>query len=168
MYKISIHKLEKDFLQLVKTIGNNPVKEDFIKILDDIIDENIEAKHFTSEGLKDTFAYVVGEPKNITRMFTAHYDTVGNNVVRTEKFATNPYGHAVSVIEGVKSDNYYISSTDNEILGADDRAGCLVLANLIKAEIEGLYIFFPNEETGANASRTLSLKYDEIIKPTLS
>ena len=56
MYKISINKLEKDFLQLVQTIGNNPVKEDFIKILDDIIDENIEAKHFTSEGLKDTFA----------------------------------------------------------------------------------------------------------------
>ena len=177
MYQIEINKLEDDFLKLVTSIGSNPNMDDFIFTLNGIINESVEEMYFSSEQLKSTFYYVVGKPTEITRMFTAHYDTVGkqvdrevmwqkDNSLQDPSFAYNKSYPTVLKLENVAVNQHFISSENNDILGADDRAGCLVLAHMIKAGIEGIYMFFPNEESGAGASRALSAEYNTLIKPT--
>lgn len=159
MYQTTISKIEIDFLKLVSSIGRTPNKEEFLNLLNEIIDENIDENDINIHGLSDTFYYVVGdEPEKITRLFTAHYDTVRETVVRK---VINEY--PAFEVKGVICDNGYVSTIDKNILGADDRAGCLVLANMIKAGVEGIYVFFPDEESGAGSSAKFSEKYDEII-----
>jgi len=76
---------------------------------------------------------------NSNTMFAAHLDTVGGDV---------PVEH---VIEG-----NIIKTDGKSILGADDKAGVVVLLYMIEAGIPGMYTFFLGEEVGCKGSRALS------------
>ena len=78
-------------------------------------------------------------------MFTSHLDT-----------ATAAYTEVNHVIE----DNI-IKTDGKSILGADDKAGVVIMLYMIKNKIPGLYYFFLGEEVGCLGSRDLAAKHKE-------
>ena len=75
----------------------------------------------------------IGESKTI---FACHLDTVSKTV-----------DNVVHVIDGE-----YIKTNGKTILGADDKAGVVILLYLISKKIPGLYYFFLGEEVGCIGS----------------
>jgi hypothetical protein len=73
-----------------------------------------------------------------TTMFTSHLDTVGGD----------------KDITHVIKDNI-IRSDGKSILGADDKAGVVIMLYMIEQKIPGLYQFFLGEEVGCKGSRAL-------------
>lgn len=84
------------------------------------------------------FYHVVGD--NPDTMFNCHFDTVGGD----------------KRIVAVEEDNGLIKSDGTSILGADDKAGVVVLLYMIEAGVPGLYYFFLGEEVGCIGSGKLS------------
>ena len=76
---------------------------------------------------------------NPTILYTAHYDTAGDSIVELESKENMPH---------------IMYNKEKGILGADDKAGLTVLSFMIEHKIEGLYVFFGDEESGASQSRT--------------
>jgi hypothetical protein len=77
---------------------------------------------------------------NPTTMFTSHLDTAS---------------YDYSVVNHVVKDNI-IYSDGSTILGADDKAGVVILIYMMEYNIPGLYYFFLGEERGCIGSRKLS------------
>ncbi len=73
-------------------------------------------------------------------MFTSHLDT-----------ATN----ALTSINHVFDENI-IKTDGKSILGADDKAGVVIMLNMIENNIPGLYYFFLGEEVGCVGSKKVS------------
>jgi hypothetical protein len=73
-------------------------------------------------------------------MFTCHLDTACSTQVRVNHV----------------QDGKYIKTDGNSILGADDKAGMVVLLYMIENKIPGLYYFFIGEEVGCVGSGRLS------------
>ena len=73
-------------------------------------------------------------------MFTAHLDT-----------ATSALTDVNHVIEG-----NIIKTDGNSILGADDKAGVVIMLNMIENKIPGLYYFFLGEEVGCIGSKKVA------------
>lgn len=78
---------------------------------------------------------------NPTTMFTSHLDTAS---------------YDYSVVNHVVKDNI-IYSDGSTILGADDKAGVVILIYMMEYNIPGLYYFFLGEERGCVGSRKLSV-----------
>lgn len=76
-------------------------------------------------------------------MFTCHLDTACKEQV---------------VVKHVQTDKY-ISTNGKSILGADDKAGMVVVLYMIENKVPGLYYFFIGEEVGCIGSGNAS-KYD--------
>ena len=76
-------------------------------------------------------------------MFTSHLDTATNQL---------------RVVNHVLEDGF-VKTDGNSILGADDKAGVVILLSMIEAKIEGLYYFFIGEEVGCIGSKLLSDKH---------
>jgi hypothetical protein len=76
-----------------------------------------------------------------TTMFTCHLDTASYG-------GSNPVRH---VFEG-----NFIKTDGSTILGADDKAGMVVLLYMIKKQIPGIYYFFLGEERGCIGSSDVS------------
>jgi hypothetical protein len=90
-------------------------------------------------------------------MFTCHLDTA---CYKQEKVK--------HIIEG-----NFIKTDGTTILGADDKAGMIVLLYMIKNEIPGLYYFFIGEESGCIGSGRLSrnwsnTEFSKYIKKVIS
>ena len=81
---------------------------------------------------------VVGDP---TTMFTCHLDTVGKDSV--------PVTHVV--------DGDMVYTDGRSILGADDKAGMVVLLYMIHNRVPGVYYFFLGEESGCIGSSRVAL-----------
>jgi putative aminopeptidase FrvX len=101
---------------------------------------------------KDMFGnyyHIIGE--NPETMFTAHLD---NHCKKEEKVD----------IKTEINDNgdEFIFADSNTILGADDKAGIVVLLYMIHNNINGLYYFFIGEESGCIGSKNLYSKFNEI------
>jgi len=88
------------------------------------------------------FYITVGE--NFTTMFTCHLDTACsyNRVVKH------------------KHEGNYIYTDGTTILGADDKAGMVVLLYMIEKQVPGLYYFFIGEEVGCVGSSLLAEKFN--------
>jgi hypothetical protein len=82
------------------------------------------------------YYYIVGESDT---MFTAHLDTVGGDVAITH------------VIE-----HGTIKTDGKSILGADDKAGVVILLYMIEKNVPGFYLFPVGEEVGCVGSGKLS------------
>lgn len=101
---------------------------------------------------KDMFGnyyYIIGE--NPQTMFTAHLD---NHCENDDQVTIKT--------ENNNSGDEFILTDGNTILGADDKAGVVVLLYMIYNNIKGLYYFFIGEESGCIGSKNLYSKYDEI------
>jgi hypothetical protein len=99
-------------------------------------------KSYLPEGTKKdaygNFYYLIGE--NPTTMFTCHLDTACSKQVK---------------VNHVQTQNI-IKTDGSSILGADDKAGMVVILNMIENKVPGLYYFFIGEEVGCVGSGKLA------------
>jgi hypothetical protein len=127
------------------------IKETFLKLTSRTYPhgtENILFPYLQELGLEfDQFGNMYKMIGESDVMFTSHLDT-----------ATSQECVVNHVIEGdiIKTDG-------NSILGADDKAGVVIMLNMIENNIPGLYYFFLGEEVGCIGSKALSsyLKNEE-------
>lgn len=134
------------------------VKEKFLELVKTTIPHGYE--HTILEHLpplqRDFFgnAYIkIGEnPKTV---FTCHLDTYS-------------FGHPQKVNIKIKED--FVHTDGTTILGADDKAGVVVLLAMIEAQIPGIYYFFVGEEIGRLGSiyASTSLEFEELGKSATS
>jgi hypothetical protein len=103
--------------------------------------ENLLEPHLPKGYKKDNYGnYYLSVGDNYTTMFTCHLDTASRSVVPVRH---NFYGN-------------YIATDGKSILGADDKAGMVVLLYMISKNIPGLYYFFTGEECGCIGSSDLA------------
>jgi hypothetical protein len=99
-------------------------------------------KSYLPDGYKKdaygNYYYLIGE--NPTTMFTCHLDTACSKQVR---------------VNHVQTQNI-IKTDGKSILGADDKAGMVVVLNMIENKVPGLYYFFIGEEVGCVGSGKLA------------
>lgn len=81
-------------------------------------------------------------------MFTSHFDTVSMEKVK------------VGLRRMEKDGDEIIFTDGSSILGADDKAGVVVMLHMIEHNIPGIYYFFQGEERGGIGSGLLSTEYD--------
>lgn len=93
------------------------------------------------EDIHGNFFVKIGEDSNT--MFTCHLDTAGGKTCKVN--------HIIK--------DYIISTDGTSILGADDKAGMVVLLYMIEQKIPGLYYFFIGEEHGCVGSTALASKF---------
>jgi hypothetical protein len=96
---------------------------------------------------KDSFGnyyHVIGDSDT---MFIAHLDTVGGDV---------PVNHVI--------DGDIIKTDGTSILGADDKAGVIILLYMIEHNVPGYYLFPIGEEVGCIGSGKLSHKLSKESK----
>jgi hypothetical protein len=108
--------------------------------------ENLLKDHlpigYKSDGLGNYYLMIGDNPST---MFTCHLDT-----------ASKPIENINHVFNGD-----FIETDKKTILGADDKAGMVVLLSLIENKIPGLYYFFIGEEVGCIGSGRLSEVWDK-------
>jgi len=94
------------------------------------------------------YFFSIGE--GYTTMFTCHLDTACS------------YNRKVNHRQAER----FIGTDGNSILGADDKAGMVVLLYMIENQVPGLYYFFIGEEVGCIGSSALAENFDrpEITK----
>ena len=92
---------------------------------------------FKEDGCGNYFLEIGAKPST---MFTCHLDTADRNQKKVR--------HII--------DHQFIKTDGNTILGADDKAGMVILLYMIEKEIPGLYYFFIGEERGCIGSSRLS------------
>lgn len=92
---------------------------------------------------------IVQVGKDVTTMFSCHTDTVH----RTEGMQNAMYDKTLG----------HVFVQGDECLGADDGAGIIIMINMIKAGIRGLYIFHREEEVGGNGSEYIVDNTPEVL-----
>lgn len=128
-------KIKKKFLQLTRFTYPYGVEE-FLE------------SHLPSGVQKDEFGnYFISIGENYTTMFTCHLDTACSDMKRVK--------HQIS------SDGKVVCTDGTTILGADDKAGMVVVLYMIEKKIPGLYYFFIGEEVGCIGSRGASNAMDK-------
>lgn len=104
--------------------------------------EKQKVKKYLPKGIKEdkygNFFITIGD--NFTTMFTCHLDTACR------------YQKRVNHVQNEQ----YIQSDGTTILGADDKAGMVVLLYMIEKKVPGLYYFFVGEEVGCIGSSKLA------------
>lgn len=99
-------------------------------------------KGYKEDGLGNYYLQIGDKP---TTMFTSHLDTACSN---KEK------------VTHIQNGNI-IGTDGTTILGADDKAGMVVLLYMIENNIPGLYYFFEGEEVGCVGSSKLSSVWED-------
>ena len=92
----------------------------------------------TKKDAYGNYYYLIGEKP--TTMFTCHLDTACSKQVKVNHVQTQKI---------IKTDG-------TSILGADDKAGMVVILNMIENKVPGLYYFFIGEEVGCIGSGKLA------------
>jgi putative aminopeptidase FrvX len=101
---------------------------------------------FLCPGLKvDEFGNLFIKIGESDVMFTSHLDT-----------ATSALTEVNHVFDG-----NIIKTDGKSILGADDKAGVVIMLNMIEHKIPGLYYFFLGEEVGCVGSKKVAAKQKE-------
>jgi hypothetical protein len=135
--------IKEKFLELTTRTYPHGTEEELFKYLPDCL----ETDEFGNRYIE------IGET---TTMFTSHLDTATP--------ANEPITHVI--------DGDMIKTDGTTILGADDKAGVVIMLHMIENNIPGLYYFFLGEEVGCVGSREVSDKYKttkpEYIKKVIS
>lgn len=121
-------KIRKKFLQLTKLT----YPYGFEKFLESFLPSGYKVDKFGN--------YYLSIGDNYSTMFTCHLDTACK--------AMNYVNH--------KFFGNYVITDGTTILGADDKAGMIVVLYMIEKKIPGLYYFFIGEETGCIGSSDLA------------
>lgn len=106
-------------------------------------EDEIFEKHLSKHLKRDSFGNYfikVGDSKTI---FTCHLDTVGKQKLKVNREVYTKEGHR------------FIKTDGNTILGGDDKAGVVIMMNMIDNNVPGLYYFFLGEEKGTVGSGLL-------------
>lgn len=126
-------KIRKKFLQLTRMTYPYGTEQ----FLESFLPEGSQMDKFGN--------YYISIGSDYTTMFTCHLDTSCSKMEKvTHKFCGN-----------------YVMTDGTTILGADDKAGMVVVLYMIEKRIPGLYYFFIGEETGCIGSSDLA---DELEK----
>lgn len=133
--------IKKKFIELTSKTYPHGTEHELFAILPDILNEDEHGNLFVK----------IGESRC---MFTSHLDTASrkqDTVVHVEK-------------------GKLIMTDKRTILGADDKAGVVVMLNMIENNIPGLYYFFLGEERGcigsgkvADIQKQNPLEIDKVI-----
>ena len=110
--------------------------------------ESLLENHLPKDYIKDKhgnyFLQIGDEP---TTMFTSHLDTASSSVSKvTHKF-----------------DGNLVGTDGTSILGADDKAGMVVLLYMIENKVPGLYYFFLGEERGCIGSGKVAKDFNKVF-----
>lgn len=128
------------------------IKEKFLQLTTKTYPHGTESElvsYLPEDHLEDGFGnFYIKVGENPTTMFTCHLDTASA--------FNQPVNH-------VFVDNF-IKTDGSSILGADDKAGMVVLLNMIESKVSGLYFFFVGEERGCIGSSKLAENW-EIFDP---
>jgi len=100
-----------------------------------------------------------------------HIDGFGNRIVRVGTDNTTMFSCHTDTVhrtEGMQQPLYdpnkgEIFVQHDECLGADDGAGIVIMIALIKANINGLYVFHREEEIGGNGSNYIQQHTPELV-----
>lgn len=97
---------------------------------------------------KDSFGnyYLIVGSSKPTTMFCCHFDTFGDDQTNVN----------------IKEYQDFIFTDGGSILGADDKAGIVLLMYMIENNVSGLYYFFIGEESGSIGSKVVSSNFDTI------
>lgn len=140
-YTMKLPSYEEVIGTFVDLTRHNSTKPDFISEILPILNCNGMMKDKEVEGV---YFKKIGNPNIV---FTAHYDTASDSEVTH------------NVLEDAK---HIMVNGSKGILGADDKAGLTVLKYMMDAEVEGLYVFFGDEEIGSTQSkRWIKTNYKE-------
>jgi hypothetical protein len=105
---------------------------------------NLLDKEFIKDPF-DNLYYIIGDPDTV---FSAHLDTVSTT------------GDASVDVEHVFDGNM-IKTNGKTTLGADDKAGVVIMLYMIEKKIPGFYLFTVGEEKGCQGSSKLSQRLDK-------
>lgn len=119
--------IKNKFLELTTRTYPHGTEDELFHLLPDFLETDEFGNKF----------YLIGET---TTIFTCHLDTATSANVKVNH-----------VIEGD-----FIQTDGTTILGADDKAGCVIMLYMIENKVPGLYYFFLGEEVGCVGSRKLS------------
>jgi hypothetical protein len=97
----------------------------------------------------DNYFIKIGESKT---MFTCHLDVVG----KEKKQVMKEYF--------LKEGRRFVKSVGETVLGGDDKAGVVILLNMIEHNIPGLYYFFMGEEVATLGSKKVTKNKPELFK----
>lgn len=125
---------------------NEELKAEFLTLTNHTYPEGHEKEiyHLLPEGIQeDEFGNKFIKIGNSNSMFTSHLDT-----------ATSYYGKVTHVIDGEM-----IKTDGKSILGADDKAGVVIMNHMVRNGIPGLYYYFLAEEVGCKGSKKLAEKW---------
>lgn len=120
--------------QLVATVGQSDVEVSAIV-------ENITGIDLEPDGNGNFYVSIPkADGKPSSTLFLAHLDTVAR--CRTD----------VKMEVYLQGNHVFMRSDGASILGADDRAGCAILAFMMTRKVPGTYYFFRDEELGRGGS----------------
>lgn len=142
MYSLIFTKkmnIKQKFLELTKRTYPHGTEQDIFPLLN-------------SELKKDEFGNLFIQIGESDVMFTSHLDT-----------ATSSLTEVNHVINGK-----FIKTDGKSILGADDKAGVVIMLYMIEHKIPGLYYFFLGEEVGCVGSRKVATKQKTEKIPTIN
>lgn len=145
-------KIIEKFLQLTQYTYIHGEEQQLEKFLPDNLQKDEVGNYFIEIGESET-------------MFCSHLDTAAFEKEKvTHDFFKNDKGHLFVGTTGETVKYSYIDSSgqtitkervDSTLLGADDKAGVVILLNMIENNIPGLYYFFLGEEVGAIGSKAI-------------
>ena len=121
------------------------IKDKFLKLTQRTYPHGTEKELFPllCKGLKeDEFGNLFIKIGNSDTMFTSHLDTATSSLTKVN--------HVI--------DGDIIRTDGTSILGADDKAGVVVMLYMIEKNVPGLYYFFLGEEVGCIGSRKVADK----------
>jgi hypothetical protein len=105
-----------------------------------------------------------GTEKLPSTLFTAHLDTVSTGFIyRLSRRFKLPILKSRSVEHILTKDEDFVKTDGYSILGADDKAGVVIMLEMIKEEKPGIYYFFIGEEYGRIGSRKVRDYFYESI-----
>jgi len=154
------------------------IKETFLKLTrkryphgdEDAVIELLPEYKFEKDEIGNYYIIIKKEDGTFSNsMFTSHLDTINrgsgygvttwSNGVRTTTYNEKDDKSVTHVFKGDM-----IETDGKSNLGADDKAGVVIMLNMITENVPGLYYFFIGEESGCIGSSALSRRYEELVE----
>jgi len=137
------------------------IKEKFLELTQytEVIGQEYMLEKYLPEGITEdhigNYWIKIGESDT---MFASHLDTAAHSRRKVK--------HVFDSIETKSGGQEHFIETDGTtVLGADDRAGVVVMLNMIEHKIPGLYYFFMGEESGTVGSSNILEDNPEFFEP---
>lgn len=146
--KFGVSSLETLFsiLSLARPYGSRSCNE-FVDDLHDMLHGMADNTMYVSKDKVGNIIVSVGKNENKI-LWSCHTDTIHPKHI----------GYAPLVYN-----NAYVCSQGQRQLGADDGVGVWIMLSMIKAKVDGLYIFHAGEEVGGVGSRHIARENPELL-----